>query len=218
VRARINLLPFLFIIAACGGSTTAGPAADAGDASVTSPADANEAAVSADVAQPNVDAAEACVATSDSTLSVAHITLDSSRCVFTIAEAKAGIAIGYDVVVDAPGPGVVPRPQDAGYCGAPDGSRLIPFEYLSGNNQTYCQCDTGLCMTPPNTPIALVPGTYHHTFDWDGTNWMGPSDTGQPHGTAFPPGMYTLRVSAVGATGDGGTFFVEATLPITLVP
>jgi len=162
-----------------------------------------------------------CPATSESDLAGAHIVIDSPRCVFTLAEARAGIAIGYRVIIDAAVPGVVARAGDAGNCGAPDGSGLIPFESLAGDGQRYCLCDTGLCAPPSSTPRTLVAGTYAHTFTWDGTNWSGPSDTGNPKGAPFPAGAYTLSVSAAGsATSDGSMtpFTVRGTLAITLVP
>ena len=54
-----------------------------------------------------------------------------------------------------------------------------------------------------------------HTTDqipWDGRNWYGPSDTGNREGAAFPPGTYTIALSATGTydnvdagVHDGGT-------------
>jgi hypothetical protein len=167
------------------------------------------------------DAQGGCRAASDSNLAGVHIDIDPARCVFTLAEARAGIVIGYDVVVDTSVSGVVPGSQDAGGCDAADGSGLKPFESLSGSGQSYCLCDVGLCPVPRAAPITVAAGRYHHTFEWDGTSWSGPSDTGNPHGAAFPAGTYTLRVSAVGSHGpDGGTssFTVAGTLPITLLP
>ena len=72
------------------------------------------------------------------------------------------------------------------------------------------------------TPVTLAPGTYPATFTWQGNNWSGPSDTGNPMGPPFPPGTYTLTVTARGQLQDtsGATtpFSVESTLDITLVP
>jgi hypothetical protein len=50
---------------------------------------------------------------------------------------------------------------------------------------------------------------------------MGPSDTGNPEGAAFPAGAYALSISSVGMHGADGSmtpFTVMGTLPITLVP
>src|SRR5262249_45250678 len=151
----------------------------------------------------------------------AHIAIDASRCVFTLAEARAGITVAYEIVIDAAIPNVVPRAQDAGGCGAPDASGLIPFESFEGNGQHYCICDEGLCRPPTGTAVTISAGHYGHGFTWDGTNWTGPSDTGNPKGAAFPAGTYALRVSAVGTwSADGAMvpFTVVGTLPITLVP
>ncbi len=189
------------LVAACGGigSTTSGDAS-AGDSAPDAPP---------------------CATTSQSDLPGVHIEIDPSRCVFSLAQAHAGIAIGYDVIVDANVPGVVPRSQDAGNCGAADGSGLIPFESVAGAGQHYCVCDTGLCPPPTGAPVTLPAGRYHHTFMWDGTNWSGPSDTGNPEGPPFPAGTYTLTVSAVGTTpadGSASSFTVAGTLAITLTP
>jgi hypothetical protein len=162
-----------------------------------------------------------CQVTSETDLAGAHIELDASRCVFTLAQAAAGIAVGYDVVVDADVQNVVPRAQDAGGCDAADRSGLIPFELVSGAGQRYCLCDVGLCPAPSGAPVTLLAGRYHHTFTWDGRNWTGPSDTGNPQGAPFPQGTYALRVSAVGSQpADGSTtsFTVAGTLAIRLVP
>jgi hypothetical protein len=45
-----------------------------------------------------------------------------------------------------------------------------------------------------------------YEFRWDGVNWSGPSDTTNPKGAFFPPGIYTLTVHASGtyAAADGG--------------
>jgi len=70
--------------------------------------------------------------------------------------------------------------------------------------------------------VTIKKGTYHATFTWDGKNWSGPSDTGNPKGAAFPTGDYHLDVSAIGsvAADDGGTrmFTVASEFRITLVP
>jgi hypothetical protein len=169
-----------------------------------------------------VDAPVNCASTSQSDLSGAHVTIDSSRCVFTLAEAAAGITIGYDVVIDAAIPGIVSNPQDDGHCGRADASGLIPFASLAGGMaQRYCMCDVGLCPTPSGSPVTLVAGRYAHSFQWDGRNWTGPSDTARPEGAPFPAGTYTLTVSAVGtqpADGASVPFSVMGTLTITLVP
>ena len=173
-----------------------------------------------DAASRDGEDAASCTATSESDLPGARMEIDTSVCVFTLAQARAGISIGYEVVIDESIPDVTPRAQDAGNCDQPDGSGLIPFELLAGGGQRYCICDVGLCRAMP-TATTLVAGRFHHTFMWDGTNWTGPSDTGNPPGPPFPAGSYTLSVSAVGTwiVGGGTTpFRVLGTMGITLVP
>ena len=62
---------------------------------------------------------------------------------------------------------------------------------------------------------------YASEFEWDGTNWSGPSDTGNPHGAAFPPGAYELQVKAIGSLlADAGNtqFEVVGNFRIQLTP
>ncbi|NOZ00800.1 MAG: hypothetical protein GXP54_02795 [Deltaproteobacteria bacterium] len=159
-----------------------------------------------------------CVTGADSNLPGVSIRFAADRCSWTLAEAAAGIEIPYSVVVDDDFQDVFPMPQDAGQCGQPGTSGLILFEKLAGGDQSYCICDTGLCMGPDNKPVTLKKGEYAGVFQWDGVNWAGPSDTGNPKGQPFPPGTYTLTVSAVGSTDnpEGPAFKVEGTLEIQL--
>ena len=53
-------------------------------------------------------------------------------------------------------------------------------------------------------------------FEWDGVHWTGPSDWGNPPGPPFPPGKYTLEVSAIG-TVDGQDFTVSNTYKLMLI-
>lgn len=137
------------------------------------------------------------------------------RCVFSLAEAAAGISIGYEVVIDADVPDVVAQAQTT--CTGPGPSGLAVFEQISGNGQSYCICDSGLCPPPPDTPKTLKAGTYPGSFEWDGKNWSGPSDTGNPKGPPFPAGSYELLLSAKGTQGTT-PFDVQSTLVVTLVP
>jgi hypothetical protein len=139
------------------------------------------------------------------------------RCSYTLAEAAAGITIPYDVVIAMDVDGVVSMPQDAGMCQSPGASGLAVFERLNGNGQGYCLCDVGLC--PGMTmSVTLRAGRYHQAFKWDGRNWGGPSDTGNPEGPPFPAGAgYVLLLSAKGAV-QGTPFNVQASLSITLTP
>jgi hypothetical protein len=165
--------------------------------------------------------AASCTPGGASTLAGVTIDFPPQNCTFTVAEAAAGITIDYQVVVAQDVMGVIADTQDAGGCGSPGMSGLILFEDLSGNGQHYCLCDIGLCPGPSGTPVTLPAGTYPGSFSWEGINWGGPSDTGQPFGPPFPPGSYTLEVSALGDVMDmNGTvpFSVTGTFPIHLVP
>jgi hypothetical protein len=208
----------------CGGSVSAptppGSKQDAGpDAGM--PIDAGldaEAGIGTDSAVDTVDAASGCSATSTSSLPGVTLAFRSPlRCTFTVAQARATLAIPYDVIVANDVSGVVPIPQDAGYCGSPGPSQLIVLERLAGGTQSYCLCDVGLCQPIPSQPVTLKAGTFTSSFSWGGNNWAGPSDTNNPMGAPFPPGSYTLTVSATG-TWNGARFLVTATLPITLTP
>lgn len=134
---------------------------------------------------------------------------------YSLAEVAEGVSVPYVLRIREEVSGVAAWTQDAGGCGQPDESGLILFERLGGNQQDYCSCDEGLC--GPSEPIAttLLPGEWPREFTWSGTNWSGPSDTGNPLGAPFPSGVYTLTVSAVG-TVDGEEFVVEAQASITL--
>jgi hypothetical protein len=143
-----------------------------------------------------------------------------ASCTFTLAQAAAGLEIPYQVVVDDDVTGVVPKPQDSGQCDKPGPSGLILFEKLDGGGQQYCICDTGLCAFQEQA-VTLKKGTYPGKFSWDGKNWSGPSDTGNPKGKDFPAGKYTLEVSAKGRAkvfGVNQDFTVWATIPVNLVP
>jgi hypothetical protein len=175
-------------------------------------------AAQSEAASDGPDAAGRCSVTSASSLPGVSIAFRSPVvCTFTLAQAQAGIAIPYDVVVASDVADVVPVPQDAGNCGAPGSSGLIVFEQLGGGGQSYCLCDTGLCPPGSLPPVTLHAGSYGSSFGWSGRNWAGASDTGNPMGAAFPAGNYALSVSAKGTQG-GASFVVTTTLTIHLTP
>jgi hypothetical protein len=140
-----------------------------------------------------------------------------TRCTFTLAEARAGISIPYDVIIANDVPNVIPSAADDGKCATPDPSGLIVFERISGSNQNYCLCDTGRCPTDPFPSATLRAGRYGGVFSWDGTNWNGPSDFGIPKGPPFPAGSYTLQLRSVGIQ-NGTAFEVSTKTTIRLVP
>ncbi|MCC6996584.1 MAG: hypothetical protein IT370_18380 [Deltaproteobacteria bacterium] len=192
-------LSMLLALAGCGGSSTS----------------VRDAATAVDAAN---DDGGACRGTSltDPVLDGVSLAV-RGPCVFTLAQARAGLSVPFDIVVAHAVPGVVATPQDGGQCERADASGLIPFAELTGGGQRYCLCDTGLCVPPSTTPVTLAAGTTSAQFTWDGVNWTGPSDTNNPKGAAFPAGSYTLRISATG-TVNGTAFTIAATYPITLVP
>jgi len=172
-----------------------------------------DSGVATDTANP------ACLTTHDSTLAGASLVFPDQPCTFTLAEAKAGLSFKYEVQIEGEIDGVVAKPQDAGQCGQPGPSGLIVFGRVAGNGENYCICDTGLCMGPPEKPGKLVQGNHKGTYEWDGVNWFGPSDTGNAKGKAFPPGTYKLELSAVGkqvAPMGSGAFLIKATWRIVL--
>ena len=160
-----------------------------------------------------------CKASTASNLPGVKIEFIGKRCVWSLAEVQEGIRIPYIVSVDAPLSGVVSLPRNAGECDMVGASGLNLLEELQGNGQYYGIRDIGLCEGLPLQARSLPHGRHEHFFQWDGRNWTGPSDYGEPKGARFPAGEYVLSVSSVGSweTPDGVVAFeVIATLPITL--
>lgn len=133
---------------------------------------------------------------------------------FSLEEAAAGLAIPWEVQVSADVT-VTPTIGGASGCANPGPSGLVVFERLSGSGELYCLCDEGLCKEPAFAPTPLTVGSYPGTFTWTGRNWTGPSDTGNPMGEPFPPGTYTLEVSAAGEVDDEA-FRLVGTYELTL--
>ena len=142
-------------------------------------------------------------------------------CVFTEARVAQGIEISYRLVVDADIPAVHPSPQDDGRCQMPESSGLITHAKITGQEQTYCQCDLGPCPGQVFTTVVKA-GIYPGTIRWDGRNFRGHSDTNNKPGAPFPPGHYALIVSARGTVdGPGGApvdFEVMGSRQITIQP
>jgi hypothetical protein len=145
-------------------------------------------------------------------------------CSYTAAEVAVGIEIAYEEVITAAVAGLRPAAGDAGGCAQADDAGLLVSYRISGAGQSYCLCDTGLC-APQSTVTTTVVGTHPRRIPWDGRNWSGPSDTGNREGAAFPPGTYTValtasgsRVISDGGIDAGGTFSVTASRPVTITP
>jgi hypothetical protein len=146
--------------------------------------------------------------TSTSSLAGVTIRFPVQRSTFTLAETAARISFTYDLAIAADVPDVVPDPQGA--CTPVGPSALIVHEVIAGGGQGYCVCDQGRC-SPQSSAVTAHAGTYPHTMTWDGRNWNGPSDTGNPEGAPFPAGSYVLTVDAKGTAG-GQPFDVVAQL------
>ncbi len=163
---------------------------------------------------------ETCRSTASSSLPGVTVSFPDASCRFSLAQARAGVQLAYQVSVEQSIGDVSPRSQDTGGCGAPEDSGLIFFEQITGDNQRYCLCDRGLC--EPKQPVTtLRPGRYTGSVAWDGRNWNGPSDTSSPKGDPFPAGDYEFSVSAVGTwrvQGGDQPFEVAGTMHITLTP
>jgi len=174
----------------------------------------------------------ACVLEAASSLPHVHIVSKATHCIFSVAAARAGISIPYDVVIDEDVPGFAPvQPYPYGT----NVSSLFVTEMLRGGSQSYCVCDRGLPYAScplsdggtfyPNgaicEPTTLKKGVYPRAFTWDGVNWTGPSDTGNPKGAPFPPGDYTLTIASTPGTvaGDAsaGPLAASAKLLVRLV-
>jgi hypothetical protein len=163
-----------------------------------------------------------CDLPSSSNLPGVSIQFPNAPCTFSLAQAAGGIQIAYQVVVAQNLAGVHPTPGDAGHCQTPDASGLIVGFSFDGNGQKYCRCDTGLCAAATTFTTAPAVGSYDTTIAWDGRNWSGPSDTGNPEGAAFPVGTYQLTLTAAGtwdnpdAGSAGRSYTVTGTRTIVL--
>ena len=159
-----------------------------------------------------------CEIVDESTLPGVTMSLQIDTCAWTVFEVRDGFAIDYTIEVEEPIE-VQPTEQDAGGCGS-NVHPLSPFYVFSGNDQQHCLCDTGLCMRDEQW-VTLEPGTYTATIEWAGRNWSGPSDTGNEPGEVFPPGSYSLDVSADGKyRAEDGTeqdYSVSSSLEFQLV-
>jgi hypothetical protein len=165
-----------------------------------------------------------CNGGTSSNLPGVQLAFPDQPCSYTAAEVAAGIEIVYDEVITEALSGLSPADGDAGGCARPDDAGLIVSYRIEGAGQSYCLCDTGLC-APQSTVTTTVEGTHTRQIPWDGRNWNGPSDTGNPEGAAFPSGTYTITLGASGTyrasdagVGAGATFSVTASRSITITP
>lgn len=174
-----------------------------------------------------------CVPESSSTLPHVRIELHPDGCVLTLSK-NAALTIPYTVTVDQPVEGFVPA---ALYPYGAEVANLEVRESVSGTGQHYCVCDKGLprwgCPASDGGidergystgaacgEVTIPAGTWSRTFTWTGHNWNGPSDTMNPLGAAFPPGVYDLKITtSPGSVADAGTgLAATATLRVAVVP
>ena len=164
-----------------------------------------------------------CNGGTSSDLPGAQLVFPDQPCAYTMAEVAAGIEIAYDEVITMAVSNLRPA-SDAGGCARPDDAGLVVGYRIAGAGQSYCLCDTGLCV-PQTVATTTVIGTHARQIPWTGRNWSGPSDTNNAKGPAVPPGTYTITLTAAGTrqTADGGldaggTFSVTASRSITITP
>lgn len=201
------------------------------DASGDAPGDTHDAAHDAhdmahDTHDTDHDAPPCPAGVTTSDLPGVSLRFVDAPCVLSLGQAAQGARIRYELIVEAPPEGVPravwPRPQDAGGCGQPGDGGLIISEQVQGEQRRWCLCDTGLCQAPEELYTELVPDTYPGEFVWDGVEWEGPSDFGNPPGPPFPAGSgYEFVVSAKGKVRFSGVerdFTVEARAPFSLTP
>jgi hypothetical protein len=175
-------------------------------------------------ANPPLSEGGSCNGESSSDLPGVRLVFPDQPCSYTAAEVAAGIEILYSETITAANANVQPVAGDAGGCSRPDDAGLIVSYQIAGSGQSYCLCDTGLC-APESSVTTTVVGSHTRQIPWDGRNWSGPSDTGNREGASFPPGTYTISLSAAGTYDDtdagvhvGGTFSVTASRSITITP
>jgi hypothetical protein len=218
------LLALLACASACGGrsnlASTSGSGGSGGGSTAGSDGGSTTSSIASTTGSTGGGGAATCQGSGTSSLDGVSIVFPPQRCTFSVAEAAAGITIAYEVVVTNGGFFISPEPLDFGHCGTPGPSGLIPLASLTGGGQRYCLCDVGECM-PRDVTVPIPDGSYPASFKWDGKNWSGPSDTSNPEGSPFPPGQYTLTVSANGAVDTPGPlvpFVITGTFPIELTP
>jgi hypothetical protein len=117
---------------------------------------------------------------------------------FTTTEAAKGIKIPFEIVVLEDWNDVVPLPPGPSYNTPSGPSGLFPCLRIDGKNQLYAPLDFGLGAPPKEKATTIKKGIYKDTFAWDGRNWTGPSDFGNPKGKPFPPGEYKITISVAG--------------------
>lgn len=155
-----------------------------------------------EVGEPDVSPEFQCIARSATTSFGIELAIDLDRCVFSLSELADGVTLPYTVRIETGETPVWSRSLDAGGCDRAGESGLAILERVQGGDQSWCVCDEGLCFESPAEFAILEPGTFQDSIEWDGRNWFGPSDFGNPVGDPFPPGEYSFAVRAAGQYVD----------------
>lgn len=173
----------------------------------------------------------ACLPQYEGSVPGAHVDLSKTPCVFSISQNPNYFKLPFQVVVETSE--MLTPGRNLGQCAPPDnwmyggvGTWLRIEGKVGGQEQVWCQCDTGPCffMGGANDDkwVATTPGVYDAQISWDGKNFQGASDTQQVPGKAFPPGEYFFRVQTHGkrkkADGTTEPYAATASLKILLVP
>lgn len=124
------------------------------------------------------------------------IKFGKEKYVLTRAEAAKGLKFTYEIIVKKDIAGMIPLKQTSAALASPSG--LLPLAKIAGKAQLYAVLDVGLGPPSSRMPKTIKKGVYKRTLKWDGKNWTGPSDFGNPKGKPFPPGEYTLSVTMIG--------------------
>ena len=128
---------------------------------------------------------------------VIHFEFPKNGYTFDAAELAQGVEIPYKIVVTEDIAGIMPQPFPPSYAEPAGASGLHPRQQISGQGQLYCLKDEGRGFPPSeedSVPKLLKKGTYAHSLKWDGRNWTGPSDFGNPKGKPFPKGTYEMSI------------------------
>lgn len=146
------------------------------------------------------------------------ISIRSDACVYARGTAAA---FHYEVTASATTPAIT-IPDSGGGCGDCEGHTTDPASFVrwsiggtsaGGESQDYCICDVGCCAPTQTATIQLDALESAATIDWQGREWSGPSDTGNPMGELFLPGRYDVVVTFEGYAAGS----VQARLPIEIV-
>lgn len=146
------------------------------------------------------------------------ISIQSDHCIYKVGESAE---FSYLVKTEETVPTIeIMAGMGCGSCTKPTADPLTFVSYViggtstSGDPQTYCRCDVGCC--PPEEAAMIKPQatTSAGMIQWSGRNWHGPSDTNNPEGDFFLPGMYEVTVTFNGRAQGS----VTAKLPIEVTP